>query len=68
MIDVHLFSHKKILVEQVPEKVYVPNVLAMWIYFLLHESRKNHVLIRCLSNRPEWIDSSRCNLDQRESS
>ena len=36
--------------------------------FLLHEYRLNHWLIRCLSNRLEWVDSIWRDLDRRESS
>ena len=45
----HLFYHKKILVKQVLEKVYVPIVLVMTISFLLHKYWLNHRLTRCLS-------------------
>ena len=59
----HLQYHKKILVKWVPE--YVP---AMPISFLLHECWLDHGLIRCLPNCLEWIESSRCDSDQRDSS
>ena len=38
----------------------------MTTYFLLHKYRLNHLLIRCLSNHPEWVYSSRHDLYWRE--
>ena len=58
--DGPLISHIKILAKQVPEEVYVPNIPAMSISFLLHGYRPNHELIQCLSNWPEWVDLSWC--------
>ena len=52
--------------ERAPEKVYVPNVPATTISFILHEYWLNHWLIRCLLNFLECIDLSWCDLDQRE--
>ena len=52
--------------EWVPEKVYVPNVLAISIFFLLHEYWLNYRSILCLLNQLEWVDSSWCDLDQLE--
>ena len=54
--------------EPVTEKVYVPNLPVMAIYTLLHEYWMNNLLIWCLSKFLEWVDSSRRDLDQRESS
>ena len=51
---------------RVPEKVYVPNVPATKIYFLLRKYQLNHLLIQCLSNILEWVDLIRCDSVQRE--
>ena len=59
----HLPSHTKILVKWVPE-----NVPAMSICLLFCKYWLNHGLIRCLSNRLAWVDSSQCDLDHCESS
>ena len=49
-------------------EVYVPNLPAMSISFILHKYRLNHGFIRCLLNRLEQVYSNQCDLDQRESS
>ena len=61
--EVHLHSNKYILVKRVPE-----NVLVIPISFLLHQYLLNNGLILCLLSHLEYVDSSQCNLDQRESS
>ena len=61
--EVQLHSHTKILVKRVPD-----NVPAMTISFLFHKHHLNQGLIRYLSNCLEWVESSWCDLDQRESS
>ena len=64
-IEGHLHSHAKILVKHVLE--HVPeHVLAMPISFTLQKYFLNHGLILCLSNRLEWVESSRYDSDQRE--
>ena len=68
VIKIHLLSHKWIFVERVPEKVYVPIVLEMTIYFLLQKYWLNHWLIGFLSNCLEWVDSIQHDSDQCESS
>ena len=44
------------------------NLPVILIYFLLHKYHMNHGLIQCFSNLMEWVDLSRCDLDQHESS
>ena len=51
----------------VPDHVHVPNVLAMTISFIFHEYRLNHVLIQCLLNQLECIDSVWCDSYQYKS-
>ena len=68
MLKVQLLSHKKILVERLPNKMYVPNVPAMTVSFLLHNYQLNHLLIQRFSHQMVWVDLSRCDSDQRESS
>ena len=63
-----VLSHTKILVNRVLEEVYVPNVPAMSISFIFHEYLLVRGLKRCLINWLEWVDFSRCNTCQRESS
>ena len=58
----HLHSQTKILVKRV-----LYNVPVMPIYFLLHQYWLNHGLIQYFSNRMEWVDLSRRDLDHRGS-
>ena len=68
VIKGHLLSHEWLFVERAPEKVYVPNVLAIKQSFLMHKYCLHHWLIRCLLNWLEWVDLIWCDSDQRESS
>ena len=68
MTEGHLFSHTRILVKQVPEELYVPNVPVMSISFIFYEYQMNHLLILFVFNRLEWVDSIWCDSDQHESS
>ena len=61
VMEGHLNYYKEILVNRIPE-----NVSEMPISFLLHEYQLNHGLVRCFSNRLEWVDSIQCDHDQRE--